>query len=96
MKTESDPQPSQTPFEVIYVIVGTYAVLAFIGFITMAIFMFCGGHADPQIVTAFVGMLGGVIGSLGAFLVNTRQQKNGNGEKVTDATDAKVDPPAVK
>ena len=64
---------TSTPKPIIFIVVGTLALLSIIGVCSLAGTLFYKAYADPAVLTAFISITSGSIGALGSLLVNTRQ-----------------------
>ncbi len=89
---------TSTPKEIIFIVVGTLALLSVIGLCSLAGTLFYKAYADPAVLTAFISITSACIGSLGTLLVNTRQPPTSNGqvsskESATVTVEPKPDEP---
>jgi hypothetical protein len=76
---------TQTPKEMIYIIVIAEAVLALIGVSALSLSLFYKTYADPAILTALIAITSGLVGALGSILSNTRQAPLGSFSETTAA-----------
>ena len=80
---------SATPKIVIVIVVGTLAFLSTIGVISLGGTLFFRSYADPAVLTAFISITSGCIGSLASLLVNTRQPPtNGSSATITTTSES--------
>lgn len=61
-----------TSLRIITIVVCGIAIDATIGLITLSYCLIAGIKPDPTLITAYVGMTGGLFGALSGLLVNTR------------------------
>jgi len=86
--------PTQTPKMILFIVVITESILAFVGVCALAASLFWKAYTDPAILTAFISITSGLVGSLASILSNTRQAP-ANGSTTTSTTTttpAKVTP----
>lgn len=85
---------TQTPKEIIYIIVIAEAALALIGVSALSLSLFYKTWADPAILTALISITSGLVGSLGTILSNTRQSPPGSTtSQTTIIPDTPPEPP---
>jgi hypothetical protein len=61
-----------TSVRVIAIVVTAIALDAFIGITTLSVCLVMGIKPDPTLITAYVGITGGLVGALTGLLANTR------------------------
>ena len=66
------PSSFTTSLRIITIVVCGIAVDATIGLLTLSYCLIFGIKPDPTLITAYVGMTGGLFGALSGLLVNTR------------------------
>ena len=77
---------SSTPKAIVFIVVTTLGLLSLIGVLSMAVTLFYKTYADPAVLTAFIAITSGAIGSLSSLLVNTRQPTTNGQPSTTVAT----------
>jgi hypothetical protein len=82
---------SSTPKIIIVIVVGTLALLSAIGVVSLSLTLFYKNYADPAVLTAFISITSGCIGSLASLLVNTRQPATSNGSTVSVTTTSEAE-----
>ena len=81
---------SSTPKAIVFIVVTTLGLLSLIGVLSMAVTLFYKTYADPAVLTAFIAITSGAIGSLSSLLVNTRQPTTNGQPSTTVATSSPV------
>lgn len=78
------PTLPTTSIRIITIVVCAIALDATLGLLTLSYCLILGIKPDPTLITAYVGMTGGLFGALSGLLVNTRtaQIANGNGKRI--------------
>jgi hypothetical protein len=77
---------NSTPISVVYIIVISEAILAFIGVLALSLTMFFKTYSDPAVLTSLIAITSGLIGSLGTILANPRQPVEGATTTTTTTT----------
>lgn len=71
--------PSQTPVQVVYIVVITLAGVLLIGVGSLAGTLFVKAYVDPVIMNVFTGITTTALGAITGILANTRQSQQPNG-----------------
>jgi hypothetical protein len=82
------------PLTVVYLVIGSEAVLAFIGVTSLCATMFFKNYADPAILTAIISITSGLVGALAGLLVSARQPIPGTVTESSTTAPPPTPPPA--
>lgn len=79
---------NSTPRPILYIIVVALAFLSSVGVCALAGTLFYKSYADPAVLSAFIAITSGCIGSLSTLLANMRQPQADTTTVITPASPA--------